>query len=279
MSYDGVARPDLPPSRTAAPTVSVVVPARNEARNVLHVLRLVDPDVHQVVLVDGHSTDGTVEAAQRVRHDIEIVRQQGRGKGDALIAGFAAATGDIIVMLDADGSTCPTEIPRFVDALVAGADFAKGSRFLPGGGSTDITRLRALGNAVLVSTVNRLYGTRYTDLCYGYNAFWRSCLPAIDLDCDGFEVETLINIRIARAGLVVTEVASIELERIHGVSNLHAGRDGLRVLRTILGEFPPRPPARPLRRLLPRLADAARPSPMVASSAETVRPSPSESTA
>jgi glycosyltransferase involved in cell wall biosynthesis len=165
-----------------------------------------------------------------------IVLQEGRGKGDALACGFTAARGDIIVMLDADGSTDPAEIPAFVGALRAGADFAKGSRFASGGGSMDITPLRKLGNRVLNGVVNVLFATDYTDLCYGFNAFWRSVLPLIDVDCGGFEVETLMNIRAARAGLRVVEVPSVEQERIHGVSKLRPGRDGLRVLRTIARE-------------------------------------------
>src|SRR5207245_11781452 len=84
--------------------------------------------------------------------------------------------------------------------------------------------------------VNLLFGTRYTDLCYGYNAFWARCLPHLHVDCNGFEVETLINIRACKAGLLVVEVPSFEGARIHGASNLHASRDGLRVLRTILTE-------------------------------------------
>jgi hypothetical protein len=139
-------------------------------------------------------------------------------------------------MLDADGSTDPTEIPRFVAALLAGADFAKGSRFIAGGGSADITRIRRLGNWGLAKVVNGFWGGRYSDLCYGYNAFWRRCLPLINPDCGGFEVETLINIRAARTGLRVFEVPSFEHDRRHGVSNLNARRDGMRVLRTILAE-------------------------------------------
>ena len=119
-------------------------------------------------------------------------------------------TGNLVVMLDADGSANPAEIARFVAALEAGADFAKGSRFLEGGGSADITLLRRLGNAVLSGTANRLHGTRFTDLCYGYNAFWARCLPFISLDVPGFEVETLINLRVAGAGMNVVEVPSYE---------------------------------------------------------------------
>jgi len=89
---------------------------------------------------------------------------------------------------------------------------------------------------VLLALLNVLYGTRYTDLCYGYNAFWRSCLPHMSVNCDGFEVETLITARVARAGLSVVEVPSVEHERLHGVSNLNAVPDGMRVLRTILRE-------------------------------------------
>src|SRR5207248_2689059 len=148
----------------------------NEAANLPHVLTRIPGRVHEVVLVDGGSIDDTVVVAQAIRPDIRVVMQSGTGKGNALACGFAAAKGDIIVMLDADGSTDPAEIPQFVEALIAGADFAKGSRFLASGGSADITPIRKLGNEVLCGIVNVLFGTRYSDLCYGYNAFWRSCL-------------------------------------------------------------------------------------------------------
>jgi glycosyltransferase involved in cell wall biosynthesis len=165
------------------------------------------------------------------------VTQSGKGKGNAMADGFAACTGDIIVMLDADGSTDPEEIPRFVSALCNGADFVKGSRFAQGGSSADITRARGLGNHVLRTIVNTLYGTSYTDLCYGYNAFWACHLDALALDCDGFEIETLMNVRAAQAGLLISEVPSHERLRIHGESNLHAVRDGWRVLKTIVREW------------------------------------------
>jgi glycosyltransferase involved in cell wall biosynthesis len=227
---------DLRRTRSGFPRVSVVIPAMNEALNLPLVLAELPAVVDEVVIVDGHSTDGTPEVARRVRPDAVIVTQPGRGKGDAMRCGFEAATGDILVMLDADGSADPGEIPRFLQALADGADFAKGSRFAGGGGSSDITHLRRIGNHALSGSVNALFGTSYSDLCYGYNAFWRHCLPAMSVDCEGFEVETLINIRIGRAGLDVVEVPSFERDRIHGVSNLRTFRDGARVLRTILTE-------------------------------------------
>ncbi|GGL03981.1 hypothetical protein Sme01_64690 [Sphaerisporangium melleum] len=216
--------------------VSVVVPAMNEAGNLPHVFATLPHWVDEVVLVDGRSTDDTVAIARALRPGLHVVTQSGRGKGNALIEGFAAATGDIIVMIDADGSTDGREIVRFVSALVGGADFAKGSRFASGAGSDDISRTRSLGNTVLTTLTNWLYGTRYTDLCYGYNAFWARHLDVLDLDCDGFEIETLMNVRAAKAGLNVQEVPSHEHCRIHGTSNLHAVRDGWRVLKTILRE-------------------------------------------
>lgn len=218
------------------PRVSVIIPALNEARNLPHVFAELPADVHEVIVVDGGSIDGTAAVARRLREDVRIIQQTRRGKGDALRCGFEAATGDILVMLDADGSADPAEIPAFVEALLAGSDFAKGSRFRSGGGSSDITRLRRVGNWALSATVNVLFRTSYSDLCYGYNAFWRHCLPAMSVDCTGFEVETLINIRVARAGLKVREVPSFERERIHGQSNLNTFRDGARVLRTIVRE-------------------------------------------
>ncbi|HEV7616281.1 MAG TPA: glycosyltransferase [Solirubrobacterales bacterium] len=226
--------PDRRASRNTK--VSVVVPAMNEGQNIGHVLERLPKGLHEVILVDGNSKDDTIEAARRAYPDIRVTTQSGRGKGDAFRTGFAAVTGNLVVMLDADGSADPAEIPRFVAALEAGADFAKGSRYLDGGGSADITWTRKLGNACLSGTANLLHGTHFTDLCYGYNAFWARCLPFIALDVPGFEVETLINLRIAGAGMKITEVPSYEEKRISGDSNLKTFRDGFRVLGTILSE-------------------------------------------
>src|SRR4029078_5860162 len=238
--------------RSGNPRVSVVVPTRNEARNlevVLPAIAAVRPAVHEIIVVDGHSVDGTLETAVRVLPGGRAVTQTRKGKGNAMACGFAAATGDVIVMFDADGSADPAEIPAFVSALVAGADFAKGSRCAPGGGSDDIPLLRRTGNAGLNGVANALFGTSYTDLCYGYNAFWADLLPLLDLPDpqtptpaegmlwgDGLEIETVLNCRVAAAGLRITEVPSVERQRIFGETNLRTFAAGSRVLRTLLVE-------------------------------------------
>jgi glycosyltransferase involved in cell wall biosynthesis len=224
----------------------VVVPTYNEAANLPAVFAALPDDIWELLVVDGWSTDGTVETAKRLRPDARVVTQTRKGKGNALACGFNNARGDIVVMIDADGSTDPQEIPAFINVLLDGADYAKGSRFAHGGASLDITRIRHAGNVFLNTVVTVLYGTRYTDLCYGYNAFWRDILPVLGLDCgeqalkmrwgDGFEIETILNTRAAKGGLRIVEVPSVEKPRLHGESKLNSVRDGLRILRVIVTE-------------------------------------------
>lgn len=216
-------------------SVSVVIPTLNEATNLPHVLPRIPAWIDEVVIVDGRSTDNTIEVAQSLLPDAVIVRETRRGKGAALRAGFNASRGDIIITLDADGSADPAEMPMFVGALLSGADFVKGSRFQQGGATRDMEWYRRLGNWGLVELVKLRFGGRFTDLCYGYNAFWRDVLPLINIDSDdGFEIETSMNIQAMRAGLTVYEVPSTEAARINGVSNLRTIPDGFRVLFTII---------------------------------------------
>src|SRR5947209_1822373 len=224
------------PTIQQLPTISVVIPTLNEARNLPHVLPDLPDIVSEVVLVDGGSKDNTILVAKELRPDICILRQTGKGKGNALMEGFIASTGDIIVMMDADGSHDPREILLFVDALMKGADFAKGSRFIHDGASEDFTWIRQFGNSLINLLANACFRVQFTDLCYGYNAFWRRCLPYLDIDCPGFEVEALMNIRAHKANLKVKEVPSFEAVRLFGESKLKAFRDGWRIVKTIMRE-------------------------------------------
>jgi CheY-like chemotaxis protein/glycosyltransferase involved in cell wall biosynthesis len=221
------------------PTVSLIIPTLNEAKNLPYILPNIPMDViDEVILVDGRSTDGTVEVSRQIMPSIKLVMENKPGKGAALAAGYKASSGDIIIVMDADGSNDPREIPRFIHALREGADFVKGSRFASGGGTTDMPRIRRLGNAGFVHLVNLLFNATFTDLCYGYHAFWRYCLDTIDLkDVNGFEVDTALYLQALRTSLKIIEVPSFEGYRFFGVGKLRTIPDGLRVLRTIFNEF------------------------------------------
>lgn len=232
--------PALPRPRTHAdsgrerPTVSVVVPAKNEAANLPWVLPRIPAWVHEVVIIDGLSTDGTIEIARQLMPEIVVVHEMRPGKGSAIRAGFAAATGDIIVMIDADGSMDPAEIRGYVEAIEAGADLAKGSRRMTGGGSADLTISRDLGNLGLLLVANLMFRSTFSELCYGFMAVRRDRIEDLDLISDGFEIETEIVTRAVRCGLRVVEIPSFESPRRAGASNLSAVRDGLRIVRTLL---------------------------------------------
>ena len=228
-------------------SVSLIVPTFNEELNVGHVLGALPGEIDEIILVDGGSTDGTVEKAKSLIPEIRVIQQARKGKGNALIAGFNSASCDRIVAIDADGSMDPAEITSFVEAMEAGAEYVRGSRFLPGGGSTDITRLRTMGNHFLNRVANIFFHTQYTDLCYGFNAMTKSSVHALGFPDpfdaslgriwgDGFEIETMMSIRAVKAGLRIAEVPSFEADRLNGESNLNTFRDGGRCLRTLIAE-------------------------------------------
>ena len=228
--------------RPPHPRVSVVVPAKGEADNIREILPYLS-NYFEVVVVVSEDDDESARATRESLPSARVVYQTRKGKGNALACGFEQANGDVIVTFDIDGSADPHEIPRFVEALTRGADLAKGSRFAPGGGSQDITQFRSIGNYGLNVLASGLTGTRFSDLCYGFNAFWADQLPVLCLPDteaqtpqtgDGFEIETMIIGRFAFAKAIIIEVPSYEYDRYYGESNLNAIRDGFRVLWTIL---------------------------------------------
>ena len=227
------------------PRVSVIIPTLNEAKNLPLVLPYLPMAwIDEVILVDGRSTDNTVEVARTLLPSIIVVMEQKKGKGAAMNAGYRAATGEILIVVDADGSNDPREIPRFVQALMMGADMVKGSRFAHGAGTTDMPFIRQLGNGFFTVSCNILFGTHWTDLCYGYHAFWRHCLEVVDVsDTPGFEIDTALYLRAAREQLHVTEVPSFEGFRFFGVGKLQTIPDGWRVLKTIVRERLKKKPA------------------------------------
>ncbi len=231
-SYDRIDHP-----RPGTPSVSVVIPTLNEARNLMQVLPRIPDWALEVLIVDGLSVDDTVKVAREHGPNVRVVLTPARGKGAALRIGFQEARGDVIVALDADGSTDPAEIAGYVGLLTSGADVVLGTRFAMGGGTTDMEAHRRAGNWALAKLVRLAFGSNFSDLCYGYFAFWRDVLPSLDGPFTGFEVETMIHIRAVRAGLRIAEVPSFESPRIWGSSNLQTFPDGMRVLKAIVGEW------------------------------------------
>ena len=205
----------------------------NEADNLPYVLPKIPLWVDEVIIVDGHSTDHTVEVATRLWPGARILYQPSKGKGDAIRYGMQMATGDITIILDADCSTNPEEMHSFIDPLLDGYDFVKGSRFLPGGGTADMPLYRRLGDHALTALVNLLFDARYTDLTYGYKAFWTKAVRNLTLQADGFEIEVELDIRALQAGLKFGAVPSFEYPRKHGSGKLSTIRDGFRFLGTI----------------------------------------------
>lgn len=232
------------------PKISLIIPAKNEAKNLPWVLERIPETVDEIILVDAHSTDDTIAVTLKYFPDAIIMQQKANGKGSALVTGMLAATGDIIVMIDADGSMDPIEIHGLVGALLSGSDVVKSSRYVAGGGSDDISHLRNFGNQGLRIVSKVLFGHDWSELAYGYAAFWKDILPALHLDPivengdpaskkeygRGFEIEALLFTRSQRIGLKVAEVFSFEYPRIYGESNLSTFKDGWRVLDALFRE-------------------------------------------
>jgi oxalate decarboxylase/phosphoglucose isomerase-like protein (cupin superfamily) len=230
---------DVGPFELSEPRFGIVIPTLNEAGGLENVLRRIQDsagDLSHTLIVDA-SHDETPNIAAKL--GVRVVRQQGRGKGRALRQAFELTDGRPVLVMDGDGSMRPEEMPAFVRALSSGADIAKGSRFLPGGGSQDLSAVRRIGNSLFLLLVNLLWSTRYTDLCYGYVAFTANALKRLGpyLTSTGFQIETEICIKAKKLGLRVLEVPSYELRRAHGKSKISAVRDSCKILRTIFAEW------------------------------------------
>lgn len=219
--------------------VNVIIPTLNEEKNVCDIInRLKQVGCKNILIIDGHSEDSTVEFARKL--GAKVILQNGKGKGGALRQAFEESIldGDVIVIMDADGSMPPEELPLFTEAVKKGVDVVKGSRFLPCGGSEDLTPIRRVGNRILTGVLNFLFLTHYTDLCYGYMAFKKEALNKLSshLKSENFEIETEICIKSKTLGLRVLEIPSVERARLNGTSKLNTFRDGFRILTLLLKE-------------------------------------------
>jgi len=218
------------------PSITVIICTLDEEESLPYILLKIPRWVDEILLVDGHSTDRTVEVAEELCSGIKVLYQPGRGKGDALRRGIRKAKGDIIVTLDADNATDPEEMPKFIEPLLDGYDFAKGSRFARGF-PLNKPKHRIFGNLIITLLFNVLFFRRYTDLCSGYNAFWKKKIERVDLySSDDFENEPLINTRVRKAGLKVVEVGHLDRGRLKGSIKESSWRQGFKAVKTIIRE-------------------------------------------
>ncbi len=219
------------------PYISIVIPTFNEAGNIARTINgvkeVMDGYDYEIIVVDDkRSRDGTRAVA--ARHGARVLVPDEEGKGYALIFGFMHTRGDIIISMDADLSNRPKELKLLIAGIEAGYDVCMGSRFLVGGGSEDMPLIRKFGDKAFVSIVNILYGSHYTDMCYGYRSFTRKALKRMNLKEKGFGIETEMNIKAQKAGLRILEVPSYEKARGKGSGKLNTFRDGYIILSTIL---------------------------------------------
>lgn len=232
---------------------SLIIPAKNEEQNLSLLKGTVPEFIDEIILVIAESSDGTLDVASAFDSRSRVVNQMKRGKGAALSLGFKEAKSEFVFIIDADGSMRMSELQKYAEALEAGNPIVKGSRYLPGGGSDDITKFRSAGNLFLTKTANVLFDAQWTDLAYGFAAFHKKALTALEVSMfdnkvpgrinhrrmaygQGFEIETLIFCRARRRGLRVMEIPSWENNRVFGSSNLRAISDGFRALAALLTE-------------------------------------------
>jgi glycosyltransferase involved in cell wall biosynthesis len=216
--------------------VSLIIPCLNEAPNLPFVLGGIPriPDILEVLLVDGGSSDNSVSVAQMIRSDIRVIEQCGRGKGDAILTGAREARGEWIMVLDADGSHRPEEITSYIAKIKEGYDLVKGSRYLPEGGTRDNTWDRALLTKITYAVANFLWGTKFTDIGYGMFIVNRQKFLDLSLRARRLDLEYELMIRAVRGGWKILEIPSLEERRQYGRSHLSYVTDGWLILKTIL---------------------------------------------
>jgi glycosyltransferase involved in cell wall biosynthesis len=217
------------------PHISIVIPTLNEGETVGRVItevqRILAGKNYEILVIDGNSSDGTADKAERMGAKVIY---ENTGKGNALIKGLAEARGEVIVSMDADLSNEPKELNLLIDSIESGYDLCMGSRFMAGGGTEDMPLVRRMGNRAFVCMVNFLFGSNYSDMCYGYRSFKRNIVARLRLKETGFGIETEINIKAAKLKLRVMEIPSNEKPRNAGEPKLRTFKDGYVILATIL---------------------------------------------
>lgn len=211
---------------------SIVIPCLNEVGSIEAVLNDIPKDIVEEVLVaDGGSTDGTVDLVTKLGY--RIVTQEKKGFGAAIMAGIQASRGDVVIVLNADGSQEVKDVKKLLDKIDEGYDLVMASRYLPGGGSEDDTFLHYIGNKMFTFLCNKLHKVGVSDILYFFLAIRKDVFKKIKPDCPhvGFCVELPIKTR--KAGFRVGDVASFEKKRTAGKAKVNAIPAGFKILLSI----------------------------------------------
>lgn len=203
-------------------TVSLIIPAKNEGDGIAGLIDSSKGFVDEILVVDGHSKDNTVEKA--LSKGAKVVFDNNKGKGDAYKVGIQNATGDILVFIDADGSHDPIQIPVILGPLIKDeADFVIGSRYKGGSdewkGDLD-TYLRSIGNGFLTLMINYIWKANLTECLNGFRAIKRDAALKLDLKANSFDIEQHMIVECLKKRLRVKEIAAHEYERKWGDSKL-----------------------------------------------------------
>jgi glycosyltransferase involved in cell wall biosynthesis len=214
--------------------VVCIIPTMNEAAAIRKVIKGAKQFTNRVVVVDGHSDDGTVEVAKDAGADV-IFQVGGKGKGVALCTSFEKVKGDLYVIIDGDATYDALEMESIVKPILNGeADMVIGSRLKGEMEDGSITQVNKVGNAVFNRLINWLYNGNISDSQSGFRALSRKAVDSLDLSSTGFEIETEMTVKALKKGLKIKEVPITYVKRIATKTKLSSIKDGSKIFKTII---------------------------------------------
>lgn len=216
--------------------ITLLAPTLNEIEAVRVVLPKIKKEwVDEIIVIDGGSTDGTVEYCQN--NGYLVHRQKGRGYGNGMRDGYSVAQGDIVIEFPPDGNSPPERIPDIIKKINEGYDFVVASRYKAGAKSYDDDLLTAVGNKIFTFLVNLLFGANYTDVLIGFRAYRRESFSKLKMTAAGLDWSVQMPIQFAKVGFKIAEIPVDEPKRIGGQRKMSPFKTGWKILKIIIKEF------------------------------------------